>query len=714
MDFKERTIYAKLSIDEKTGKKKVWFGGAWGDMAKEDANAVAFKTGNGLVVVDIDVQDLKDVSKDMRKQLKKLGSPTVKTARGMHYYFEHSNSKEFTNKASYSKHVDVRSDGGIIFAQYRGRDKRIAYERTGKIHKTMPKGLRKILLRDMQTSTKKRNDREQWTKIESGEIHDGTLSYAMRDFKAGLSLDEVILRGVEYVNSYLGGTQREIKLMMDRIKWGYSKKINDDLDEVEKDRDNGISMEDLDEEGITMLLVEAHKVSAMELEKVMKDIKKKTKLSIATLKQMLKDAPKSQSSIGEYFNGDLFWDGDIGCYIEVYGGGEATHLYKKQNFTQTVMSASGWMTPSDVNEILHTVPKKHMVYRPDLPFGECADRWGEPAYNMFKRQEFKGKGKKMPKTIKKVLRNLFSDQPEALEDFINWMAVIVQHNIRTGVAWGFFGASGSGKGLISDIMRELVGHRNASMNVGDNELQSTFNGYAMNKLFIHLNEVASDFHGRHGVAGKLKALIGDGFIRINQKGISEVEFNNCANIILNSNKPNPIELDHDDRRWNMIVTKTALTQLDWWKGDDSYQKAMSEADEFGAWLMNYKCDVQRACRPMEMSDAKRSVIEQTTSPLQLVANAMRKGDEDKIMEMLGFDESDSSMDVTYKGIVKACEDGKWSNSLIKSIYLIIRGKDNATAMDVSRFFIKPFISKEASVVWKVDGEPIRGYTFLNI
>lgn len=710
MDFKERTIYAKLSIDNETGKKKTWMGKKWGDITKEEANTVAFKTGNGLVVLDIDVQDLGDISKDLAKELKKLEGPTVQTARGMHYYFEHKNSSEFTNKASYSKNVDVRSDGGIIFAQYKGGDKRISYKRVGPVYPKMPKGIRKILLRDMQTSAKKKSSREQWSKIESGEIHDGTLSYAMRDFHAGMPLQDVIERGMEYVENFLGNKPEEVGKMLARIKWGYSKKINEDIDIVEKEQHNGgIVAEDLDEEGILQLLLDAKEVSAMELENVMKSIKKKTKLSIATLKQMLKDSPKSDNSLGEYFEGDLFWDGDIGCYIEVIRDGEATNLYKKSNFTQTVMSVSGWMVPSDVTELLHTIPHKHMVYRPDLPFGECMDKWGQPAYNMFKRQVFKGKGKKMPKTIKKLLRNLFGNQEEAMEEFVNWMAVVVQYNMRTGVAWGFFGASGSGKGLISDIMRELVGHRNASMNVGDNELQSTFNGYAMNKLFIQLNEVASDFHGRHGVAGKLKALIGDGVIRINQKGISEIEFNNCANIILNSNKPNPIEIDFDDRRWNMITTATSLSSCDWWDGDKSYKKAMKEADELGAWLMKYKASVKRATRPMEMSEAKASIIEQTTAPLQLVANAMKKRNEDKLMEMLGFEDSDAHIDVTFKAIVEACADGKWSNGLIKSIYLIIKGKDQATSMDVSRFFIKPFLSKEASTTWRVNGCVTRGH-----
>lgn len=707
LDLKSRTIYAKLNIDKETGKKKVYFGGTWGSLAADErgVNATAIKTGDGLVVVDIDTKKLSEIEKVLRSHLEKL-TPSVETARGYHYYFMDDRSSDFVNKAAYTEHVDVRSDGGVVFNKYTGNESAISYKVVGGINKKIPKKLRKHLLSLMATRQTKVKQREQWSEIESGGIHDGTLAYAMRDFRHGLPYDEVISRGLEYVENYLGGDKREIGLMLARIKWGFNKKVEEDLDIVEDDRKRGVSDivgENLDDEGIISLLVEANKESPLALEQTMKSIKKKTGISVATLKEMLKRAPRSDSGVSEYFKGDLIWDSNLGVYVEVRK--KSILYYNKGGFTQTLMSKSGWMGPSDVTDQLHTIPHKFLIYDPSREHGICEDKNGDDAINVFQRQTFEGKGKKIPKIIDKVLDNLFLDEPAAKKVFINWMATIIQKNIRTGVAWGFFGASGTGKGLISDIMRSLVGPSNASTNVGDTDLQSAFNPYAHHKVFIHLNEVASDFHGRHGVAGKLKALIGDPVIRINQKGMPEIEIDNFCNVLLNSNKPNPIELDTDDRRWNMIITNNALTKTDWWKGDDSYKKAMSKVGEFGAYLMNYSIDESSARVPMVMSKAKQSVINQTVSPMNLLGNAIKNGSFDEILEILDMDSD--TIDISISEIKTACEIGFWSYQLLKECYKKMKGSDIVRPMDASRFLITPYISKDTTVR-KINSSSIRG------
>jgi len=719
MKFKDRTIYAKLGWDKEAKKKTVYFGGGWGKLDKSEANATAIRTGDGLVVLDVDTKDFSELDKELRKILKGL-KPTVESKRGYHYYFKHKKSSEFVNKASYSKLVDVRSDGGIIFNQYLGSNKNIMYKRVGKIYKKMPKELRKYLLKRMSISRDKMKNRVQWERVPNGEIHDTTLAYAMRDFRNGLTVDEVILNGMNYVEKYLGNKPREVKLMLDRIKWGAElylqeklKKPKESVSEVVKDDVGG----DFSDEEVRELLKKAQKGGALELERTMKEIKKRLNISIGTMREMLKELPEDAEGLGSMFKGEVVWATNLGVFTEILNG--KVIYYNKQNFVQTCVSKSGYMSTTDVNERLCSIPAKIVEYNPTKRDGRDGfDEFGNPTINTYSGNAemfecVEGGCKKIPKTISKVLDNLFLSDLKAKEYFLHWLAYIVQTGKRTGVAWVFYGASGSGKGLIVDVIAHILRYENCSLNVGDSDLQSNFNSYVHNTQFLHLNEIASDFHGRHGVAGKMKAYVADPVLRLNMKNMPEIPIDNYVNIIINSNKANPIEVDKDDRRYNMVVSNKPLTANKWWKGDKSYKKAIKEFKEFGKYLMNFEVDEIKATRPMEVSDAKQKVIEQTSNDLDLLGDAISRGDLESIIELLDIDESD--FDITIKEVREAVSSCRWSNNLLKRVYLHITGKSFSRPSEYKKYFVKPFIKGYKLSIWKISKSiTVRGIELQNV
>jgi len=709
IDFKERTIYCKINYNHNADKKVLWFGkDGWGSLDKSEANASAIRTGDGLVVVDVDTKNLKEIDKKLRNFLKEF-KPTVETARGFHYYFVDKKSEEFTSKSAYTTHVDIRSDGGIILNQYLGKEKPkyISYKKVGDVCGKIPKPMRKYLMSLKQNSKVKMKNRSQWEEVESGEIHDTCIRYAMRDFNNGLSYDEVIANGLDYVQKYLNNSPREIKLMLDRLKWAYETKAqerfeNSKPEAIVEPLDIGGELEDAE---ILLMLQKAQKGGALELERVMGEIKKKLKISKTTLKEMLKESPEDVEGLDSLFKGSVVWASNLGVFAEVFKGD--IFYYNKNNFVQTCISKSGWMNSSDVNERLSSIPSKILEYDPTSENDSGFDNFGNSTINSYHGVVFKSENvTKIPKTIDKVLDNLFSEDVKAKTYFLSWLAYIVQTGKRTGIAWGFFGASGSGKGLIVDIISKMLGNQNCSLNIGDNALQSTFNSYLHNKQFIHLNEIASDFHGRHGVAGKTKSMISDPIIHINPKNMPAVFVKNFTNTILNSNKSNPIEIDKDDRRWNMIITMTSLSSLKWWKGDKSYQKAVKEFDAFGVYLSNYKFDINKATRPMEISTVKRSIIEQTTNTFDLVGEAITGKNSDLLLDILDLDESDFY--ITESEIVESCANGLWSNNLLNRIYKHLNGDKSVKPYDYKKYFIKPFIKKYKLLVFKQNGLSIRG------
>jgi len=459
---------------------------------------------------------------------------------------------------------------------------------------------------------------------------------------------------------------------------------------------------DMGEEGIKRALVEASKEGAYSLNEMKHEIKDQTGLSLGVLDKMVKE--EVASSLDEYFEGHVCWDSVRGTFMEV--GKNGIRSIKKANFNQTVMSASGWMTPSDVGEVLHGAENVCSEYRPDLKGVRYFKDHGCTGnkLNLYYDVEAKGKGKKIPKLINKVLDNLFLSDPEAKEYFLHWMAYIIQTGKRTGVAWGFHGAeTGTGKGLIVDVLTKMLGVDNCAVNVGNSQLAEKFTGYADCKQLIHFNEIAINAKSRHEIAGKLKALISDAMIQLRLMGTDTFTVPNYANVILNSNKYNPLELEATDRRWNIINTESKLANLDWWDGDSTWNAVMAEALEFKAWLLKFDVDVKKATVIMKKSIAKQNIIEATTSSVELLAQKLTNGED--VIDFLGIEEKEV---VLYDDVTWAMKTRKFSNDLLLHLYNRVTGKETSTIVEMNRYFKKPYIKGVVGSLRNKDGKVVRG------
>ena len=127
-----------VSVKMKNGKKDVkplknWqdMSNTWGKKDLKRADAIGLRTGYGMYVIDVDT---KKIPKKYKKFIKSLGTPTVETARGYHYYvkskFDMPNRSDIFNDNDFK--VDIRGKGGFVFVQYNGNQKGISYKNIGK------------------------------------------------------------------------------------------------------------------------------------------------------------------------------------------------------------------------------------------------------------------------------------------------------------------------------------------------------------------------------------------------------------------------------------------------------------------------------------------------------------------------------------------------------------------------------------------------------
>jgi hypothetical protein len=122
--FEERLFPCNITRDN-NGKKLVHFQKDWTDTTKEygnfdteKANSIALRTGNGIVVVDVDTKDLSFLEPEMKTQIQKWiddkATFIVETTKGYHFYFD-SGDTIYSNSVRISDYIDIRGAGGCVF-----------------------------------------------------------------------------------------------------------------------------------------------------------------------------------------------------------------------------------------------------------------------------------------------------------------------------------------------------------------------------------------------------------------------------------------------------------------------------------------------------------------------------------------------------------------------------------------------------------------------
>lgn len=134
-----------------------------------------------------------------------------------------------------------------------------------------------------------------------------------------------------------------------------------------------------------------------------------------------------------------------------------------------------------------------------------------------------------------------------------YMSACVQHKgVKFQWAPLLQGVEGNGKTLFTRCVAAAIGRRYTHYPKAM-ELDSKFNGWLMNKLFIGVEDIYTAH--RQEIIETLKPMItgGDG-IEIQLKGADQITVDVCANFMLNSNHRDAIKKTENDRRFAVFYT----------------------------------------------------------------------------------------------------------------------------------------------------------------
>lgn len=145
---------------------------------------------------------------------------------------------------------------------------------------------------------------------------------------------------------------------------------------------------------------------------------------------------------------------------------------------------------------------------------------------------------------------------------IKWVAYPLQHpGAKMATAVVFHGKEGTGKNIFWDSVKAIYGVYGVP--ISQSQIETEFNAWMSAKLFVLANEVLSRRERRH-IKGRLKALVTENIVMINQKNMPIRTESNHANFVFLSNEIDPIDTDKHDRRY-MVVSCEEVYSKDYYR-----------------------------------------------------------------------------------------------------------------------------------------------------
>ena len=238
---------------------------------------------------------------------------------------------------------------------------------------------------------------------------------------------------------------------------------------------------------------------------------------------------------------------------------------------------------------------------------------------------------KCPPIIFGIIKHILNGEVDAIEQLINWLACIAQNLDRTRTAWVFQGIPGTGKGLLfHKILAPLFGHKQTVMKRAG-ELTEKWTDFAEGKFIIFIDEIqTSALKDEAGVIANMKNLITEPTIQIRVMNKNAYEVPNFSNWLFGSNKPDPVSIDKEDRRFNVGQYQAIKYPI---PTDEDVAAIEGELQNFHHYLLSYAVDKLQASTPLK-SAARDHLIELSQTTSESTASALKEGNFEFFLDQL--------------------------------------------------------------------------------
>jgi hypothetical protein len=235
--------------------------------------------------------------------------------------------------------------------------------------------------------------------------------------------------------------------------------------------------------------------------------------------------------------------------------------------------------------------------------------------------------------IYRTLLHAVSDNVDGdiLEHFLNWVAVICQYKLKTITAWVLTGTEGTGKGLIAEhILRMILGSKYVGMKTAA-VFTDSFTGWIEPLLFCYIDEVqVSNQLQAAAVSSTLRTWITEHTLPVRHMQAASVDIRSYVNFILSSNKPDPVVVEENDRRYNFGIFQSKKLSI---TREEIFDGIPAELTAFTAYIMTRAASKQKASEIIR-TQTRQNVIESSRSSLDDVGMSIKSGDLGKLWEVM--------------------------------------------------------------------------------
>lgn len=247
--------------------------------------------------------------------------------------------------------------------------------------------------------------------------------------------------------------------------------------------------------------------------------------------------------------------------------------------------------------------------------------------------------------IKALYENIAPIRDE-LKYKLNWFSSILNTGLKLRNCPTHIGAEGTGKGVEQTLLIEFAFMTENCYTITNDDLNTNFNSFLEDKLFLYFNETKGNFEKSSTQADKVKPIITDNTLSINPKNEKQYKIDNFANCQMSSNHQEPIAIGSNDRRYSIIETSNKkLVDIAREKFnlsiDDYINKIIEEREAFLIELKCIKYDLKLAKSLIE-NDKKDRIKEATNTQKDLLKDKILNQDVewfrdklDDLMELKG-------------------------------------------------------------------------------
>ena len=200
--------------------------------------------------------------------------------------------------------------------------------------------------------------------------------------------------------------------------------------------------------------------------------------------------------------------------------------------------------------------------------------------------------------------------------FIKWIAQMVQYPAVKSICPVLISKEGAGKGTLLQLFSKMFGSRKVfETTQPSRDVWGEFNGLMAEAFLVNLNELSKKETLES--EGKIKGLITEPTLKINNKGVAQYDVESFHHFIVTTNSENPMSTSKDDRRKliirssdELIGNKEYFNKIYELLGDVNvvkscyeYFKSIPEMDKFGAL-------------PIPVTEYQNDLKEMSISPIE--------------------------------------------------------------------------------------------------